>query len=158
MALQFTGRQEEAEDLTQEIFLRLYRNLRKYRGDVPLSAWALRLSRNLCIDNYRRARREGRWTRLPEAVLADLPATSNPEAETARREKLQVVYSALALLPEELSEVVVVRDLQGWTFEESAAYLGIPMGTLKSRLHRARLRLTEAVRAQTPVGGEALGC
>jgi RNA polymerase sigma-70 factor (ECF subfamily) len=157
MALQFTGRQEEAEDLTQEVFLRLYRNLKKYRGDVPLLAWALRLSRNLCIDNYRRARREGRWTRLPEKVLEDLPAVSNPEAETARRERLQAVYSALALLPEELAEVVVVRDLQGWTFEETAGFLGIPMGTLKSRLHRARLRLTEAVRAQLP-REEAWGC
>ena len=56
LALHFAGNREEAEDLTQEIFLRLYTNLRQYRGDCPLVSWALRLSRNLCIDHYRRNR------------------------------------------------------------------------------------------------------
>src|SRR3982751_6957747 len=74
LALHFAGAAEDAEDLTQEIVLRLYQNLRLYRGDVPLAAWALRLSRHLCIDYSRRARRERRATNVSDEVLAGLPA------------------------------------------------------------------------------------
>jgi RNA polymerase sigma-70 factor (ECF subfamily) len=152
VALQFASSREEAEDLTQDIFLRLYRNLRSYRGDVPLIAWALRLSRNLCIDHYRRMRRERSWTRVSETVLNQLPAKDNVEAESQRRQRIEAIYAALADLPEELSELVLLRDLQGWSSAETAAYLGIPLGTLKSRLHRARLQLTERVRARLNLG------
>src|SRR6185436_21080143 len=68
LALHFSGSREEAEDLTQEIFLRLYTSLRQYRGDCPLVSWALRLSRNLCIDHYRRARQERHSLWVPEDV------------------------------------------------------------------------------------------
>src|SRR5258707_10661264 len=74
LAVHFAGAGADAEDLTQEICLRLYQNLRQYRGDVPLAAWALRLSRNLCIDHYRCARRERRTSAVSEEVLAALPA------------------------------------------------------------------------------------
>ena len=73
LAFHFAGSAADAEDLTQEIFLRLYQNLRLYRGDVPLAAWALRLSRNLCIDHYRRTRRERRAGAVSEEVLATPP-------------------------------------------------------------------------------------
>ena len=72
IAFQFSGGREDAEDLTQEVFLRLHLNLRNYRGDVPLIGWALRLSRNLCIDHYRRARSERGWQRVTDAVLEKL--------------------------------------------------------------------------------------
>src|SRR3954464_1314851 len=88
LALHFTGSPEDAEDLTQEIFLRLYQNLRLYRGDVPLAGWALRLSRNLCIDHYRRSRRERRAGALSDEVLASLPAGDDPQAEAQKRQQL----------------------------------------------------------------------
>ncbi len=148
LALQFSGSREEAEDLTQEIFLRLFENLRSYRGEVPLIAWALRLSRNLCIDHYRHHRRERSWTRVSELILDQQPAADNPEAESQRRQQMAAIYSALADLPEELAEPVLLRDLQGWSLAEAASYLSIPMGTLKSRLHRARKQLTTRVRGR----------
>jgi RNA polymerase sigma-70 factor (ECF subfamily) len=143
LALHFAGSREEAEDLTQEIFLRLYQNLRQYRGDCPLASWALRLSRNLCIDHYRKARRERRTSAVPEEILAQMPAADDVQAEAQRREEVQAVYGALSELSEESAEVVLLRDLQGWTMEEISAYLGVPLGTIKSRLHRARLGVAE---------------
>jgi RNA polymerase sigma-70 factor (ECF subfamily) len=155
LACHFAGSVEDADDLTQEIFLRLYQNLRLYRGDVPLAGWALRLSRNLCIDHYRRARRERRSSVLSEEVLAQLPAAGDPHAEAQRRLQLREVYRALEQRSEDLAEVVLLRDLQGWSLEETAAYLEVPQGTVKSRLHRARLDLAARVTANLGVRGGA---
>jgi RNA polymerase sigma-70 factor, ECF subfamily len=148
LAFQFSGSREEAEDLTQEIFVRLYLNLRTYRGDVPLIAWALRLSRNLCIDHYRRTRRERSWHRVAEAVLEQLPAGGCLQEDLEHRQHVEEVYTSLAEIPEELAEVIILCDLQGLLLEEAAAYLEVPLGTVKSRLFRARQRLTAAVRAR----------
>lgn len=149
VAFHFAGSAADAEDLTQEIFLRLYQNLRLYRGDVPLAAWALRLSRNLCIDHYRRCRRERRATVVSESVLEQMPAGGDdPQAEAQRRQQLRAVYRGLEEMPEDLAEVVVLRDLQGWSLEETAACLEVPVGTVKSRLHRARMELAGHVAAQ----------
>src|SRR5947199_1339010 len=146
LALHFAGAAEDAEDLTQEIFLRLYQNLRQYRGDVPLAAWALRLSRNLCIDHYRSARRERRAGAVSEAVLGRLPAGGeDPQTAALRRQQLRAVYQGLEEMPEDLAEVVLLRDLQGWSLAETAAYLEVPVGTVKSRLHRGRLDLAGRV-------------
>ncbi|HYG64172.1 MAG TPA: RNA polymerase sigma factor [Thermoanaerobaculia bacterium] len=145
LALQFSASVEEAEDLTQEIFLRLYQSLRLYRGDCPLLGWALRLSRNLCIDHWRRVRRERLATAVSEEILLQMPATDDPRAQAQARQELRAVHEALTAMPEELAEVVLLRDLQGWSVEETAAYLEVPAGTVKSRLHRARLELAEKV-------------
>ncbi|HWM92074.1 MAG TPA: RNA polymerase sigma factor [Thermoanaerobaculia bacterium] len=158
LALHFAGSREEAEDLTQEIFLRLYQNLRQYRGGCPLAAWALRLSRNLCIDHYRRGRQERRSLLVSEEVLAHLPAGDDVQAEAQGREEVQAVHQALGEMPEDMAEVVLLRDLQGWSLEEVSTYLEIPVGTVKSRLHRARLEVAERVHARfrsrwaTPAG------
>jgi len=145
LAFHFTGSLPEAEDLTQEIFLRLYQNLRLYRGDSPLAAWTMRLSRNLCIDRYRKLRRDRRSVAVPDEVLEQVPATDDQGAEAEHRQQLRAIYRALEEMPEDLAEAVVLRDLQGWTLEEAATYLDVPLGTIKSRLHRARLLLAEKV-------------
>lgn len=155
LAFHFTGSAADADDLTQEIFLRLYQNLRLYRGDVPFAGWAMRLSRNLCIDHYRRARRERRATVVSDEVMERLPAAGDPQAEAQRRLQLREVYRALEQMPEDFAEVVVLFDLQGWSLEETAAYLDLPLGTIKSRLHRARLDLAERVTARLGVRGAA---
>jgi RNA polymerase sigma-70 factor (ECF subfamily) len=160
LALHFTGSPTDAEDLTQEIFLRLYQSLRLYRGDVPLAAWALRLSRNLCIDSYRKVRRERRFAVVSEDALRWHPSADDPQAEAQGREQLRAVHEALAEMPEDLAEVVVLRDLQGWSQEEAAAFLEVPVGTVKSRLHRARLELGRRVTARlgvVPVPGATPG-
>ncbi len=145
LAFHFTGSLPEAEDLCQEIFLRLHQNLRLYRGDSPLAAWTLRLSRNLCIDHYRRLRRERRSVAVPDEVLEQIPSGDDQGAEAESRQQMRAVYRAMEEMPEDLAEVVLLRDLQGWTLEETATYLDVPLGTVKSRLHRARLALAERV-------------
>jgi RNA polymerase sigma-70 factor, ECF subfamily len=151
LALHFAGSVEDADDLTQEIFLRLLQNLRSYRGDVPLAGWALRLSRNLCIDRYRSARHERRALAVSDEVIARLPAGDDPLADAQKRLQLREVYGALEQMPDDLAEVVLLRDLQGWTLEETAASLDLPLGTVKSRLHRARLDLASRITAKLGV-------
>lgn len=146
VALHFSSRQEQAEDLTQDIFLRLFRNLRKYRGDVPLVAWTLRLSRNLCIDHYRRTRRERETVFLSEAALELATSGADPQLDAQRRELLTQVHAALREMREELAIVVSLRDLQGLTYLEISSLLDLRVGTLKSRLNRGRQELIERIR------------
>lgn len=148
LAFHFTGRPEDAEELTQEIFLRLHQSLRLYKGDVPFAGWALRLSRNLCIDRYRQARRERLSVSLSEAMLAQIASSEEVEAEAESRERLRAVYACLEELPEETACAVLLFDLQGWSLEETAASLEVPVGTVKSRLHRGRLELARRVAAR----------
>jgi RNA polymerase sigma-70 factor (ECF subfamily) len=145
IAYHFSRTPEEAEDLTQEIFLKLYRFLDRYRGDVPLGAWTLKLSRNLCIEAYRRTRLERQTHHLPEAVLDQVSGADDPRATVQRHERLRTVRRAMNAMSEDLATVLLLRDLQGWSYEEAAAYLDVPMGTLKSRLVRARRELAQRV-------------
>lgn len=142
VALQFAADRSEAEDLCQEIFLRLYQSLGRYRGDVPLAGWALRVSRNLCIDHYRRGRTQRRAAALTEEVVEELPDDEDLHRRAQRREELALVYRALEEMSEDLAVALVLRDLQGFSYDEVATFLELPLGTVKSRIHRGRLELS----------------
>ncbi len=148
IAFQFAGAKVEAEDLTQEIFLRLYRNLGRYRGDVPLAGWTLRLSRNLCVDHYRRTRTERRAVVVSEEILRRQAGDSDPAARAERREKLRLVYGAIEEMPAPFAEILILRDLQGLSYADIRTFLDLPEGTMKSRLRRARLDLMRRVDRQ----------
>jgi len=136
----------EAEELTQEVFLKLWQNLHQYRPGSNFMAWAWRVARNLVIDAHRRARKEREAAWLEPEVLDRLPAVDDPEEDANRRQRLRMVATALRHLEPELSEIVLMRDLAGLSYQEIAAALELPLGTVKSRLNRARLELTAAVR------------
>ena len=146
LALRFTRNQQEAEDLTQDIFLKLYRNLDRYRGDVPLMAWALRLSRNLCIDHYRHHRARRQAETVSDDVLRHLPSSENLERHSQQRERRRLIQQVLAEMSENLASVVMLRDLQGLSYDEIATFFEVPVGTIKSRLNRARRELVRRVR------------
>lgn len=152
LALRFASSSGEAEDLTQDIFLKLFRNLDRYRGDVPLVAWALRLSRNLCIDHYRsqRARREKEF--VSDEVLEHIPGSEDPGARSQALEDRRLIYASLAEMPAGQAEVVVLCDLQGFTYEEIAAFYEVPVGTIKSRLNRARRNLLKQLERRLGFG------
>ena len=153
VAYRFSRNRSEAEDLTQEVFLKLYRNLHLYRGDVPLTAWTLRLSKNLCIERYRRSRAERQAIRLPEDALGDVAAPDDSGSRAQRRQRLSFVHRALSEMSEDLALTLILRDLQGLSYEEAAVFLEVPMGTLKSRLVRARREVAERVARMLAIPG-----
>ena len=152
LALRFTGgRNGEAEELTQDVFLKLYGQLGNYRGEVPLMAWALRLSRNLCIDYYRRHRRRYQGT-VGAEVLQFRSGDDDPHRDSWLRERRALVHRTLTEMNEEQATVIMLRDLQGFAYDEVAHMLDVPVGMVKSRLNRARRelmsRVTEKIAAQ----------
>lgn len=157
VCLKFASTEAEAEDLTQEVFLKLYRQLHRFRGDVPLVAWALRLSRNLCIDHYRHHRIRKQSETVSEDVLSHMPSSENPQSDAQTRERQRLVHRTLREMPEDLATVVLLRDLQGWSYDEVAAYLEVPLGTLKSRLNRARRDLVGRLEDHLGLSGPESG-
>jgi RNA polymerase sigma-70 factor (ECF subfamily) len=146
MAYQFCGSREEAEDLTQEIFLKLYHALPKYDFSRNFTAWLLTMSKNYLIDEYRRTKWEKiRRDDFDDRVLAQ-PGGSGPEESLVRKETRALVWEGLNRLSSEMRMAVILRDLQGQSYEEMAEILGVPVGTVKSRVNRARLALAEVLR------------
>jgi len=148
IAWHFTCDRAEAEELTQDCFLKLWENLDRYEpSEASLLAWIAALSRNLCIDQYRKRRREKGFRFLSEdAVTAVLAAADDPQADAVRRQRVRFLLEALADLPDELAEVVMLRDLDGLDYREIGDFLKLPDGTVKSRLNRARIELAKAIR------------
>jgi RNA polymerase sigma-70 factor (ECF subfamily) len=159
ISYKFTGKHDEAEDLTQEIFLKIFRSLEKFNQDADFSTWLSSVARNYCIDHYRARKRE-REVLVEDLVAFDLaPASSgNPHRLLEDRDRRSFLRKGLELLPEKLREAVVLRDLQGLSYQEMADRLGLPEGTVKSRINRGREELARLLlRAQQPGRRAALG-
>ncbi len=147
VAYHFTLKREDAEELSQEIFLKIFENLDRYDGGFPLIAWIVSISRNLCIDRYRRRKREKSFRFVSDdAVLPLLKSTDDPSAEALRKERTKMLFSALAEIPDDLAEILVLRDLDGLAYEEIGRALALPDGTVKSRLFRARAEVAKKIR------------
>lgn len=155
ICLRFTCREQEAQDLTQEVFLRVFRTVKSFRaGEGSFTVWLTRLTRNLLIDNYRRTKSE----RVTDSIEDQLPMLeektaieSRTDAMLAGREASEVLQGALARLSPELREAVILRDLEGMEYREIAGTLGVPEGTVKSRLNRGRTELARILRRQKVV-------
>ena len=147
VAYHFTLRREDAEELSQEIFLKIFESLDKYNGGFPLIAWIVALARNLCIDRYRRRKREQSFRFVSdEAVMPLLKSQDDPSADAIRKERTKMLFWALAEIPEDLAEILVLRDLDGLAYEEIGQALELPDGTVKSRLFRARAEVARKIR------------
>jgi RNA polymerase sigma-70 factor (ECF subfamily) len=143
----FTLKREDAEELSQEIFLKLFENLHRYDGGFPLVAWILSVSRNLCIDRYRRRKREKSFRFLSDdAVTALLKSEDDPSSVALKKERTQLLFSALSEIPEDLAEILILRDLNGLAYDEIGKALELPDGTVKSRLFRARAEVARKIR------------
>jgi RNA polymerase sigma-70 factor (ECF subfamily) len=149
IAYHFTLRREDAEELSQEIFLKVIENLHRFDGRYSLGAWIVSLSRNLCIDQYRRRKREKSFVHVSDdAVLPLLPSSDDPSRNALQKERTKLLFEAIAELPEELAEILVLRDLDALSYEEIGAALDLPEGTVKSRLFRARAETARIIRAK----------
>lgn len=146
----FTGSDHEAQDLTQEVFLRVFRSLKSFRaGEGSFAVWLSRLARNLLIDNYRRSKHD----RVTDSIEGQLPMLEEKQAAGARtdgllagREASEALQAGLQKLSPELREAVILRDLEELEYKEIAQVLNVPEGTVKSRLNRGRAELARVLR------------
>ena len=150
LAYRFTSRADSAEDLTQDVFVRVYRSLDQYnpkQGD--LQNWLMRLARNLIIDDYRRRQR------APQDDIADdlddhkyhlRSAENSVQREMERRELGAQVQSGIDRLSADLRTCVILRDIEELSYQEIVDLLKIPEGTVKSRINRGRIELAKILR------------
>ncbi len=148
VAYKFVGRHEEAEDLTQDIFLKIFKALRTFDRRANFQTWIVSISRNLCIDHYRSVRKE-RQTMARDVDTADLQPASRdrtPYAAAEHKDLREMLRQALHTLPVTLRTAVVLRDLQELSYQEIADRLELPEGTVKSRINRGRHELARQLR------------
>ena len=136
------GNYESALDLTQEIFIKVYSSLERYRAEFKFSTWIYKIAHNAAIDHLRRtATREQSLVVGPEGDQFELPIESNrlsPEQESERRERRGEIETVVRALPANYRELVVLRHSQDLSYEEIVDVTGLPLGTVKNRLFRAR--------------------
>ena len=147
-AYHLTRSRTVAEDVTQEAFLKAFRSIASFRGDAKFSSWLLRITRNCAFDAYRRTRHEGP---VQDDVLAALSAERRPGQPEGPEERLRL-SAAVRSLPLELREPFVVIEILGFDYREAAAILGVKLGTIKSRMHRARAALVRSLREVEAAG------
>jgi RNA polymerase sigma-70 factor, ECF subfamily len=148
VAYKFVGKHDEAEDLTQDIFLKIFRALGTFDRRANFQTWIISISRNLCIDHYRSVRKE-RQTIARDVDSSDLqPATSErgPYQVAEHQDLRAQLRQALETLPLTLRTAVVLRDLQELSYQEIADRLGLPEGTVKSRINRGRIELAHQLK------------
>jgi RNA polymerase sigma-70 factor (ECF subfamily) len=146
----FTGSDSEAQDLSQEVFLRVFKNLKSFRsGEGSFAVWLTRLTRNLLIDHYRRTKLD----RATDSIEDQMPMLEEKTSSIGRtdgmlagREASELLQGALQKLSPDLRETVILRDLEELEYREIAEVLNVPEGTVKSRLNRGRAELARVLK------------
>jgi RNA polymerase sigma-70 factor, ECF subfamily len=147
IAYKFVGRHDQAEDLTQDVFLKLYKSLDTFDRRANFQTWLISVSRNLCIDHYRSVRKE-RETINRDVDPSDLsPVSSDTPADhkLEQRDRVVLLRQALDTLAPTLRTAVMLRDIQELTYQEIADRLKLPEGTVKSRINRGRTELARQI-------------
>src|SRR6476619_7009764 len=147
IAYKFVGRHDQAEDLTQDVFLKLYKSLDTFDRRANFQTWLISVSRNLCIDHYRSVRKE-RETIDRDVDAGELTPASTDLGAVAlleQQDRVALLRQALAELPEALKTAVLMRDIQELSYQEIARKLRLPEGTVKSRINRGRSELARQV-------------
>jgi RNA polymerase sigma-70 factor (ECF subfamily) len=157
VALRMVGQADAAEDVTQDTFLLAYKSLHQFRGGL-FRAWLLRIATNRCYDELRRRQRRpaDSFEELafePRPQWTTLSSKEDPQDRSERLELARALATALARLQEDQRAVVILSDVQGYSYDEIAAITGISLGTVKSRLSRGRGRLRDILR-EVPGGAE----
>jgi len=148
VAYKFVGKHDEAEDLTQDIFLKIFKSLNTFDRRANFQTWLISISRNLCIDHYRSVRKE-RETIDRDVDASELSPHSHdpgPVAALEQRDRVALLREAMAALPDTLRTAVLLRDIQELSYQEIAYQLRLPEGTVKSRINRGRTELARQIR------------
>ena len=146
VALRSVSSPEDAADISQDTFLKAWRSIGSFRGDCALSTWLCRIALNCCCDHARSAKRHRVLSRTvqedeDETKVLDIPdtdVTAMPEEELTRQTEIDAVRAAIDALPEDQKMIITMRDITGLSYAEIAEALGLEMGTVKSRINRAR--------------------
>ena len=156
IAYKFVGKHDEAEDLAQDVFLKIFKSLDTFDRRANFQTWLISVSRNLCIDHYRSVRKERQTINrdVDPNELSPAAADAGPIAALEQQDRVALLRVALAELPETLKTAVAMRDLQEMSYQEIADTLRLPEGTVKSRINRGR---TELARHVKRLRGDASG-
>ena len=148
VAYKFVGKHDEAEDLTQDIFLKIFKALSTFDRRANFQTWIISISRNLCIDHYRSVRKERETIdrAIDSSTLSPVSHEASPFAAVEQRDRVTLLRQALESLPPTLRTAVVMRDLQELSYQEIADRLRLPEGTVKSRINRGRGELAVQIR------------
>jgi len=150
IALKMLGNKEDAYDMSQEVFIRVYRSIDKFKEQASLSTWIYKITTNACLDEIRR--RKNRFTvsidddmelndsKVKRQIEYDGPS---PEIIVEENELREIINKSIQQLPEQYRVVTILRDIQGFSYEEIANILDVPQGTVKSRINRARAMLRD---------------
>ena len=144
MALRMVGGPDDAADITQEAFLRAWEKIRTLR-EAPFKSWLFQIAANLCYDFFRRGKRYGVMPEDDHAskIMGLGIATPDPQERAEVNEKINLVRDSIAALEHDMRVAIVLRDVNGMAYEEIAAVLRVPLGTVKSRIARARAQVQE---------------
>ena len=148
VAYKFVGKHDLAEDLTQDIFLKVFKSLSTFDRRANFQTWLISVSRNLCIDHYRSVRKERQTIdrEVDANELSPAAAEPGPIATLEQRDRVTLLREALAALPATLRMAVIMRDIQELSYQDIATRLDLPEGTVKSRINRGRTELARQVR------------
>jgi len=150
IALKMLGNKEDAYDMSHEVFIRVYRSIDKFKEQASLSTWIYKITTNVCLDEIRR--RKNRFTvsidddmelndsKVKRQIEYDGPS---PEIIVEENELREIINKSIQQLPEQYRVVTILRDIQGFSYEEIANILDVPQGTVKSRINRARAMLRD---------------
>ena len=150
LCYRFTGRPSESEDLTQEVFVKVFQTLKSFdsaQGSFP--TWLNRVARNHLVDHYRRTKRDRMTSSIEDdegGVELRSHTTDGPVAHVEARERKELLQAGLQKLSPDLREAVVLRDLQDLDYSDIGQVLGVPVGTVKSRINRGRLELARVLK------------
>ena len=147
VAYKFVGRHDQAEDLTQDVFLKLYKSLDTFDRRANFQTWLISVSRNLCIDHYRAVRKERETINRDVDPTDFAPAApdTRADAQLEQRDRVKLLRRALDKLAPTLRTAVMLRDIQELTYQEIADRLRLPEGTVKSRINRGRTELARQI-------------
>jgi len=140
IALNFFGERDMASDVTQEIFIRIYHNLDKFHEERNFSSWVFTISRNYCIDYWRKNKKYLQNQELDEKISSD---QATPEDNLINASEIEVLRKRISRLDPDLRLILILRDIHDLSYQEIAERFAIPEGTVKSRINRARLRLAQ---------------
>ena len=148
IAYKFTGKHDQAEDLTQDVFVKIFKSLDTFDRRANFQTWLVSVSRNLCIDHYRSVRKERETIDrdVDPSELTPAAITVSPIAALEQADRVALLKKAMAQLPPTLRSAVLLRDIQELSYQEIADRLHLPEGTVKSRINRGRAELARQIR------------